>query len=118
MDMDMDMDMEKLGITSNFTVSGFDEHGVGYPVVEAHFILNMDGNPIVDPVPGGSQSFNIHLADGTVLSGVEANPNNWLVGPANYTYNPGGVRQSQRPGLAITNRQTPAREMGLLLFLL
>ncbi|WP_162286604.1 glycoside hydrolase family 113 [Pantoea stewartii] len=79
--------MEKLGITSNFTVSGFDEHGVGYPVVDAHFILDMDGNPIVDPVPGGSQSFNIHLADGTVLSGVEANPNNWLVGPYNYTFN-------------------------------
>lgn len=44
--------------------------------VAAHFLLDQNGNPITDPVVGGSQSYNIYLSDGTVLDGKDANLNN------------------------------------------
>lgn len=49
--------------------------------------LTLNGEPVVDPVPGGSQKTNIY-ADGSdkyKTSGAIANPNNYLIVPANYT---------------------------------
>jgi hypothetical protein len=49
--------------------------------------LTVNGKPVVDPVPGGSQDAHIY-ADGSdkyKTSGAIANPNNYLIVPANYT---------------------------------
>ena len=49
--------------------------------------LTVNGRPVVDPSPGGSQVGNIY-ADGSdkyKTRGEIANPNNYLIVPANYT---------------------------------
>jgi hypothetical protein len=64
--------------------SAKDRQLTGY--VPAKF-LTINGKPVVDPTPGGSQKTYIY-ADGSdkfKTSGEIANPNNYLVVPANYT---------------------------------
>ena len=49
--------------------------------------LTVNGKPVVDPTPGGSQKSYVY-ADGSdkfKASGEIANPNNYLIVPANYT---------------------------------
>ena len=49
--------------------------------------LTLNGKPVVDPTPGGSQNAYIY-ADGSdryKTRGEIANPNNYLIVPANYT---------------------------------
>ena len=49
--------------------------------------LTLNGKPVVDPRPGGSQDAYIY-ADGSdryKTTGEIANPNNYLIVPANYT---------------------------------
>ena len=62
-----------------------DEKGItGY--VAAKF-LTLNGKPVVDPTPGNSQRVYIY-ADGSdryKTPGKVANPNNYLIVPANYT---------------------------------
>ncbi|MBP2859711.1 hypothetical protein J8657_19125, partial [Dickeya oryzae] len=76
--------MNELTPSSTFNVAGLDDKR-NTSLVAAHFIKDINGNPIVDPVPGGSQVNRVYLSDGTVLSGKDANPNNWLIGPASYS---------------------------------
>ncbi len=53
--------------------------------VSAKF-LTVNGKPIVDPVPGGSQNAHIYAdaSDKYKTRGAIANPNNYLIVPANY----------------------------------
>jgi hypothetical protein len=60
-----------------------DQKFTGY--VPAKFIT-LNGQPVVDPTPGGSQNAYIY-ADGShkyKTRGEIANPNNYLIVPANY----------------------------------
>ncbi len=49
--------------------------------------LTVNGKPVVDPVPGGSQNAHIYAdaLDKYKTRGAIANPNNYLIVPANYT---------------------------------
>ena len=75
----------ELSSNSVFSVSATSDNKDPQYVVD-HFLLDQHGNPIVDPVAGGSQfKTDIQLPDGTIVQGAEANPNNWLIAPLNYT---------------------------------
>ena len=66
-----------VGSTKNRQLTGY---------VPAKF-LTINGKPVVDPTPGGSQRTYIY-ADGSdkyKTMGAIANPNNYLIVPANYT---------------------------------
>jgi hypothetical protein len=49
--------------------------------------LTLNGKPVVDPKPGGSQGAYIYgdESDRHKMGGEIANPNNYLIVPANYT---------------------------------
>ena len=49
--------------------------------------LTIDGQPVVDPMPAGSQNAYIYSDDqgGTKTRGAFANPNNFLIVPSNYS---------------------------------
>lgn len=69
--------MSELKSTDTFSVGATTgSNAAPYSFVAAHFLLDQNGNPITDPVVGGSQSYNIYLSDGTVLDGKDANLNN------------------------------------------
>jgi hypothetical protein len=54
--------------------------------VPAKFLI-LDGQPVVDPMPGGSQNAYVYSDDrgGTPTRGAFANPNNYLIVPANFS---------------------------------
>jgi hypothetical protein len=69
-----------------FYVGSEDLHGRRNGFAAAKF-LTLNGKPVVDPTPGGSQNANIYsdgLGRNQTIGGI-ANPSNYLIVPANYT---------------------------------
>lgn len=80
--------MSEIDVNSEFYVGGVDGNGnVVEAAAPAHFLKDLNGNPIIDPLPGGSQKYRLYTQDGTPVSGIEANPNNYLIAPLDYTIN-------------------------------
>lgn len=68
-----------------FYVGAMDKNGKLTGYVPARF-LTIDGEPVVDPMRGGSQNAYIYADDrgGSQTRGAFANPNNYLIVPGNY----------------------------------
>lgn len=69
-----------------FYVGSVDDQRKLTGYVAARF-LAIDGQPVVDPMPGGSQNAYIYSDDrgSTQTRGAFANPNNYLIVPANFS---------------------------------
>lgn len=69
-----------------FYVGAQDDSNALTGLVPAKF-LTVDGKPVVDPAPGGSQKAYIYYdpSSNGKMDGRLANPNNYLIAPANYT---------------------------------
>jgi len=66
--------MPAMSLNSTFFVGGIGRDGkVASREINAKFLLDCSGNPIVDPVPRGSQDWNIYL-NGETIPGPIANP--------------------------------------------
>ncbi len=77
--------MTGLPPTSTFTVGGENKDKVvTNRSIAAKFPINpTTGEPVQDPVPGGSQEDHIYI-NGIATPGNIANPDNWLIVPDNY----------------------------------
>jgi hypothetical protein len=69
-----------------FYVGARDDSNALTGLVPAKF-LTVDGKPVADPTPGGSQKAYIYydFSSNGKMDGRLANPNNYLIVPANYT---------------------------------
>jgi hypothetical protein len=78
--------MTGLPSTSTFTVGGENKDKVvTNRSIAAKFLINpATGEPVQDPVPGGSQENHIYI-NGIATPGNIANPDNWLIVPENYS---------------------------------
>ena len=80
------IEMTGLSPTSTFTVGGENNDKVvtNRSIAAKFFINPATGEPVQDPVPGGSQRNHIYI-NGIATPGIIANPDNWLIVPANYS---------------------------------
>src|SRR3954463_13654836 len=75
--------------------------------------LRIDGQPVVDPTPGGSQKSYVY-ADRSYkykTTGRIGNPNNFLIVPANYTEQQARTFAAKVAETLKTERASAAREL-------
>ena len=76
--------MSQVFLKVPFSVGGLDSNSKVVAKIPAKFLLDINGDPIVNPIAASAQAWNLYF-DGTSVDGSIANPNNYIIVPETYS---------------------------------